>query len=550
MKINIRHMLVIALGINRNAWEEIDNIYFQNEEIYHNIYLESSFRDDLLKRIFTMKTEEMINKVIGIVEYSYDKGNFLLIERIIRKIQPSIVNYVKNAHHVDVAKFYIQYGLIEKNEDEIFSIIACLVFLSYHYKKALGDNGTIELIEGKWREFGSTIATGIYNKNVNGVKGEEKIDELVEHLNLYNLKEEKVIKEEALSCYDLFIYNKDEKIDCSLETFISEDIEQKTYNDLGFTEDYKKCVDKLRLTDLEKYSDCRSSQFQKGVNRYVGCLSRFIRSFGLDSSDIFIDTPINNEILEAIFVDFYRGVHYNNIPIESKELYVASCIYLYNLIYLYKDSKEFYLNKEAEDKYIELKRLERELSEEQTKIMALKKEQKSIINEKDAEIKELKRKLKELEKDNAKKETEIIKLKDENTSLQETKKELNSKVQLLNDLIIERDREEVTNESEEEKLSLINKYKIGIFGGRNNIKALSEDLTNVYFYDNQNQDISSLNNLDIVFINTDFISHAFTNKIKSVTNKYQVPMKYLAGTNNDLMIDVIYKELNKLKQAN
>ena len=77
-----------------------------------------------------------------------------------------------------------------------------------------------------------------------------------------------------------------------------------------------------------------------------------------------------------------------------------------------------------------------------------------------------------------------------------------------------------------------------------------QDLTNVYFYDNQNQDISSLNNLDIVFINTDFISHAFTNKIKSVTNKYQVPMKYLAGTNNDLMIDVIYKELNKLKQAN
>ena len=131
------------------------------------------------------------------------------------------------------------------------------------------------------------------------------------------------------------------------------------------------------------------------------------------------------------------------------------------------------------------------MSEEQTKIMALKKEQKSIINEKDAEIKELKRKLKELEKDNAKKETEIIKLKDENTSLQETKKELNSKVQLLNDLIIERDREEVTNESEEEKLSLINKYKIGIFGGGNNIKALSEDLTNVYFYDNQNQDISS-----------------------------------------------------------
>ena len=548
MKLNIRHMLIVALGINRNAWEEINNIYYQNEEVYHNVYLESRFRNDLLKRIFTMKTEEMINKVIGIVEYSYDKGNFLVIEKIIRKIHPSIVNYVKKAHHVDIGKFYVQYGLIEMNEDEIFSVVSCLLFLSYRYDKPLSDGSTIELIEGKWREFGSTIATGVYNKNINGVKGEEDIEELVEHLNLYNLKEEKIIKEEALSCYDLFIYDKDDKIDCSLETFISEDIEQKTYNDLGFTEDYKKCLNKLRLMDLEQYSKVRSAQFQKGINRYVGCLSRFIRSFGLDSSDIFIDTPIDNEILEKIFVDFYRAVHYNNVPVESKELYVASCIYLYNLIYLYKVSKEFYLNKEAEDKYIELKSLEKKLSEEQIKITALKKEQKSIISEKDAEIKELKRKLKELEKDNAKKDAEIIKLKDENKSLQESKKDLTSKVEVLNNLIIERDREEVTSESKEEKLNFINEYKIGIFGGRNSIKGLSEDLTNVYFYDNQNQDISSLNHLDIVFINTDFISHAFTNKIKSVTNKYQVPMKYLAGTNNDLMIDVIYKELKKLNK--
>lgn len=548
MKLNIRHMLIVALGINRNAWEEINNIYSQNEEVYHNIYLNSRFRNDLVKRIFSIKTESMINKAIGIVEYSYKQKNFLTIERIIRKIHPSIVNYVKKAHTVDVGKFYIQYGLIDMNEDEIFSIITSLIFVSYRYDKQISDEGAISLIGDKWSEFGRTVASGIYNKNINGIEGEERINELVEHLHLYNLKEEKIIKEEALSCYDLFIYNKEDKIDCSLETFISEDIEQKTYNDLGFTEDYKKCLNKIRSMNLEEYSSCRMSQFGKGINRYVGSLARFIKSFGLDSSDIFVDTPIDNEILEKIFIDFYRGVHYNNLPLESKELYIASSIYLYNLIYLYKDSKEFYLNKEAEDKYIELKSLEKKLDEEQVKITALKKEQKSIINEKDAEIKELKRKLKELEKDNAKKESEIIKLKDENIKLQETKKDLTSKVDVLNNLIIDRDKEEVTSESKEDKLKVINEHKIGVFGGRNSIKGLSDDLINVYFYDNQNQDISSLNQLDMVFINTDFISHAFTNKIKSVTNKYKVPMKYLAGTNTDLMIDVIYKELNKLNK--
>lgn len=548
MKLNIRHMLIVALGINRNAWEEINNIYSQNEEVYHNIYLNSRFRNDLVKRIFSIKTESMINKAIGIVEYSYKQKNFLTIERIIRKIHPSIVNYVKKAHTVDVGKFYIQYGLIDMNEDEIFSIITSLIFVSYRYDKQISDEGAISLIGDKWSEFGRTVASGIYNKNINGIEGEERINELVEHLHLYNLKEEKIIKEEALSCYDLFIYNKEDKIDCSLETFISEDIEQKTYNDLGFTEDYKKCLNKIRSMNLEEYSSCRMSQFGKGINRYVGSLARFIKSFGLDSSDIFVDTPIDNEILEKIFIDFYRGVHYNNLPLESKELYIASSIYLYNLIYLYKDSKEFYLNKEAEDKYIELKSLEKKLDEEQVKITALKKEQKSIINEKDAEIKELKRKLKELEKDNAKKESGIIKLKDENIKLQETKKDLTSKVDVLNNLIIDRDKEEVTSESKEDKLKVINEHKIGVFGGRNSIKGLSDDLINVYFYDNQNQDISSLNQLDMVFINTDFISHAFTNKIKSVTNKYKVPMKYLAGTNTDLMIDVIYKELNKLNK--
>lgn len=548
MKLNIRHMLIVALGINRNAWEEINNIYSQNEEVYHNIYLNSRFRNDLVKRIFSIKTESMINKAIGIVEYSYKQKNFLTIERIIRKIHPSIVNYVKKAHTVDVGKFYIQYGLIDMNEDEIFSIITSLIFVSYRYDKQISDEGAISLIGDKWSEFGRTVASGIYNKNINGIEGEERINELVEHLHLYNLKEEKIIKEEALSCYDLFIYNKEDKIDCSLETFISEDIEQKTYNDLGFTEDYKKCLNKIRSMNLEEYSSCRMSQFGKGINRYVGSLARFIKSFGLDSSDIFVDTPIDNEILEKIFIDFYRGVHYNNLPLESKELYIASSIYLYNLIYLYKDSKEFYLNKEAEDKYIELKSLEKKLDEEQVKMTALKKEQKSIINEKDAEIKELKRKLKELEKDNAKKESGIIKLKDENIKLQETKKDLTSKVDVLNNLIIDRDKEEVTSESKEDKLKVINEHKIGVFGGRNSIKGLSDDLINVYFYDNQNQDISSLNQLDMVFINTDFISHAFTNKIKSVTNKYKVPMKYLAGTNTDLMIDVIYKELNKLNK--
>ena len=69
----------------------------------------------------------------------------------------------------------------------------------------------------------------------------------------------------------------------------------------------------------------------------------------------------------------------------------------------------------------------------------------------------------------------------------------------------------------------INDFKIGIFGGMSNITKLSNKLNNITYYNSQNQDISSINNLDIIFINTDFINHAFTNKIKSYFGEKRKP---------------------------
>lgn len=108
----------------------------------------------------------------------------------------------------------------------------------------------------------------------------------------------------------------------------------------------------------------------------------------------------------------------------------------------------------------------------------------------------------------------------------------------------------LTIESEislEDKINYINQYKIGIFGGLSNIKNLSNKLSNVYFYSSQNQDISSIANLDAIFISYEFFNHAFTKKINSVLKKYDIKRGYISGTNDELIIDAIYSELTKLK---
>lgn len=49
-------------------------------------------------------------------------------------------------------------------------------------------------------------------------------------------------------------------------------------------------------------------------------------------------------------------------------------------------------------------------------------------------------------------------------------------------------------------------------------------------------------------MNTDYINHAFTTKIRSVSEKLGIPTRYITGVNRELLIETMYEELQSLKK--
>lgn len=529
---NIRHVIIIALGTNRNCWNEIDNIYYEKEREYHEAYLNSKMKEDLVKKSYTMKSEDMINKLIGIFEISYKKNTFLLIEKIIRRIHPSVVNYVKNATKIDLDDFIYKYKIVNVTEIEQFGILSSLIYLGAIYNKQVMGSSTIIFVQNKWDEMINTI-----------------------HVSQSNFNMDKSILAESMKYYQIFGLNKSDVVNSSLETFISDDIERNTYKELGLDVDfnnelkYKENLSKLKEIDISIYENARENQFNKGFCKYVGCFSRYVKTLGLNSEDMFIETSVNNEVLETIFCDFVKSVRYNNVPSSESELYIASCLFIHNLISLYKDCKDFYLDKEKEEKFTELKKIEEDINKQKESFEGKVFDYKRTLKENNKEINELKRKLKNMEKENNKLTAINSKLNEEIKDLNDKNKDNNIIINNLNteiEKIKELSQEKEVIVSFNDKINYINKFEIGIFGGMNNIKSISDVLINTSFYDSQNQDISSISNLDMIFINSDFFSHSFSEKIKSVNSKYNVPIRYISGTNFELIIEEIYNQLKIL----
>lgn len=517
MEFNVRHALLIAIGLNRNCREIIDKIYSENEQEYYSLYINSEFFNDLLKNIFTIKTQESINKLIGIIEYCYKENNFTKLESLIKIVHPSILKYVKTANIVNIDTFndkYLKDKVDLMSEVEIFTILICLIYTGTLYKKDMIGGSASQLAFRYWKKLTQTVITHNNRFKLTEKKLNNYRKEIGKNYFIFNLEPYEKIKEDKLS---LFLEN-------YIENYVS-----------------KECTDN---TTFEEYLEFRGKSFTEGIIKYIGSFSRLLNTFGLEEMDSSVDIKFNNEIFNMILLDFSMGKIENNINEGEKGLYIIASLYIYNLVELYNEAKELYLNKSKEEKYTNLKKYEEKLIEDKQILKDKELKYKKELQDKDEEANELKRKIKDLEKDINKtlgielrinkvieeKDNEINSLKEENTLLIKTITELNNlKV--------------VSNVEPEEMAEYINNFKIGIFGGKKSIKGLSEILKNVTYYEALTQDITSIKNLDYIFINTDFFNHAFSKKVISYKNKFNTPFGYIGGTNKNLILNQMYKYL-------
>ena len=532
--INIRHAFIISVGLSRNCWDTVNEIYAKDEEKYYERYINSGFVNDAIKNLFTIRVEEIINKTIGIVEDCYAINNFIKLERIIRQIHPSILNFVKKSNStVELEKFKDRYLaspftgeiLDELSESDVFAIIVSVIYASQLYGKDVGGTVTVKLFQDYWNGF-TRKAYLSYNRYKTTHFGEDWTKEIEEAYKVLDLDPKKEVKEDKLELF----------VDAYIEKYVRKKCEEE-----GFT------ISKDGNLPYNSYKDIRSNIFTLKPTNYIGAFSRLMDTLGIDCMDAFNDTPMNKDILNMVFKDLALSKLGNNITDEESALYAISAIFIYNLAFLYNDAKELYLKKSKEEKYRDLRALEEKVNKEKEELDKKIEKSKDVVNIKDYKLKQLEAELKLLRKEN-------VKLTADNTKLvTETKKqlmeieELNKDKAILLEVInsIESNDEGEEEVSLEEMIEYINKYKVGIFGGKKNIKNLGEAIDNVNFYENMTQDISSIKNLDMVFINSSFFNHAFTNKVIANKEKFKIPFGYISGTNINKIIKTIYMNLKK-----
>lgn len=506
MKFKIEHMFTIGIGASIKCKEIINEIYGVREKEYYELYINSKMSNDALKRTLTMEEEESVNKLIGIIEYCHKTSNFFLIEKIVSKLNPSIMKFFKKSDKTDLHKFQMIYldGIYNNIEEmEIFANQVSLIYLSYIYDKDVILSGANEyFINGVWEQLTNTL----YHE-------ETKYDVVFKDMDC---------KPAIKSCYRLFELDEDAIVENqSLNLFLENFIESQVLSKFN-KEDVLK-----RNIDLEDYKNVRVKLFREGMVKYIGAYSRFCKTLGLNSNTSLSYTNVNNDVLNMIFKEVPLAVHYNSFDLSEISIYIISCIFLYNYIEMYKTSKDIYLNVSKEEKYKELIEHERSLKEKENEIKEVISKKESIISSKDEEIRKLKEEIKALKEEKSNLNRDIINLNNEN-------KELNDEFIKINTIEVEKQMNEIESNSEvtyEEAIENIKDKKIVIFGGANSIKNIKKILPNVILLNDINKDISVIKNVDLIVINSEFFSHSFTKKINSVTNKYKIKYNYICGTN-------------------
>lgn len=383
-------------------------------------------------------------------------------------------------------------------------------------RKKVADEGFATFSIDKWRMYVKMAVSGANEGSANTLTPQQeefrrRWIELGEKLFTPYMMEK--LKEESITVAE----------------FVSSEIELQTLLSRGI-EDYWN-MKNLYGVLAEDYENARHQQFQDGFNRYIGCYTRYMTRLGMDSHDILVDIKLSKESLDLMLEDFGCSVRDNQASEKEQALYVASTLLIYNLVQHYQRIKEDYLDVKAEKQYLELQTLDATLKEEHHKLEKLKNEQEQMFKAQQDELEQLRKKVKTLEVENKKLQTTLEKEEVQVQSLETQQRSFNQSTLSL-----------------DEKVSFLNDYRIGIFGGRKNIRELSALIKNITLYDALNEDLSSIQGLDMVFMNTDYINHAFTSKIRSVSEKLKVPTRYITGVNRELLIESMYEELKSFKK--
>ena len=407
-----------------------------------------------------------------------------------------------------------------------------------YFKKSLGlfsnldKYGTdiLEIIKRGWRY------TYTYTQNHNSIL----LEDFLTSFSRKNKGLDNILEDEVNSNINMLIAIALNKIDKSSELYVDyvyslvkrlDHYKNTNPNRISIdkaTKDELKIIREIKCKISSKYGDLKKLANLEIEKTSLSDWSSAI-DFLLDYENISLISISNDikfsdkDIDEIIYI--WTLCFKENLDITEIGKFILYMVSLKYFCKAYKKAKEYHFNNNKETMYIELEVLENELN-------SFKIKNKSLTDTND----DLQKKLTQIEKENLRLKSEIQKVTDNKNELIALRDFAFKQDQQLNDNSLDKNID----------LTEINKVKGLILGGSNKWALKMKDLLYNYKFisiDALNFDKRLLDDVEIIFIYTDYLNHALYYKLMSFgKDKKIVYLK--SNINQDIVLKQIYDELS------
>lgn len=274
------------------------------------------------------------------------------------------------------------------------------------------------------------------------------------------------------------------------------------------------------------------------LKKFIDHVSMIFDSEDMMFASMLSDNILVNEkdIVELATLYFLMAGNQNR---EESAKFIIFGLYLKYTIKAYKDVKDFYFKNNQETMYYQLEKQGKHTIALEDENCLLKRRLEAL----ELENERLKTEYKNsIEKENILLHKEIEKLKRKIDELNKDKKELLG----LRDIVLKDGKEEISNHSNDIAIPSINAI---IAGGHNNWHdKLKEILPDTFKYlegSNNNFDTNILDNIDYVFIYTNYMGHGFYYKLINKCKNIDAKIYYINSTSPEYVKKEIFNFINK-----
>jgi len=486
--INLLPFLMEAFAVNPKAKKEIDRVYGTNPLKFYSLAKSSKYYKHPFITEGDIFREEYGKRILGILLAS-DKSPDVYTDDVLKIVKaswPHLYSYVSRHSEIDFIEYAKTFLERPGITDDIFNTETLMLY---------------------WLAV-------IMQKNP---KDSQENMEFIKHFESFLFSRLNFIKKDSKSKFTYSTFEPELKD--AVEVF-----KDRIYNEYG---------------KIESYDDIFWSQ-ETAVKKYADALSFLFDTEGLSASSLLGAVKCSKKDIAEIL-----GAHYLVYKNKNKEegvKFLITGIILKGMMRSYKELKEYYFQHNKETVLLEMKHQDDKIASLEDENIFLKKQVENLKNELSSKVAAVEASYAE----------EVRKLKDKVSSLTEeleAERQKNSELFALRELMFSLDRQvEIEKEAEDKDIDL-SAVRGVIVGGTGKWQQKMKELLPTFTFlsaDSENFDPSVLDEKDIIFFYTNYISHAIYYKVVNIARAKGIEIGYINAANEERALNAIKNRIRKL----